>query len=268
MAKRKATETEKALAELGIGAIFFACRSCEYLKVPQAEKRRTDILKLRNIRFFKKGREISHSNPWLEYADRVAVTFEFQKKDEKNDTVTQHCTHDVTLNPTRAWATLVRRIRSYPGATDDTPVSAVWRNGRMEHITSKEMVKALRAAVVAVGEEKLGFKKEDIGTHSIRSGAAMSMALDQLPAYSIMMIGRWSSDAFLRYIRKEVDMFTNNVSNRMLKHEFFMHTSGLEPRVSHHDPRQRNHRDNAETRRNISGNSALRARLPAIALYC
>ena len=42
------------------------------------------------------------------------------------------------------------------------------------------MVKALQAAVVSIGEEKLGFKKEDIGTHSIRSGAAMAMFLGEI----------------------------------------------------------------------------------------
>ena len=71
----------------------------------------------------------------------------------------------------------------------DTPVSAIWRHGRIEHVTSKDMVNALRAAVACVGEEKLGIKQEDIGTHSIRSDAAMAMFLGECPVYVIMMIG-------------------------------------------------------------------------------
>ena len=48
MAKMIATESQRAKAQLAIGAIFFACRSCKYLtKVPQSEKRRTDVLRLR-----------------------------------------------------------------------------------------------------------------------------------------------------------------------------------------------------------------------------
>lgn len=69
----------------------------------------------------------------------------------------------------RSWAAIVRRIWNYPGANRDTPVSAVWKNGKLEHVTSKEVVTALRMAVVAVGEEKLGFKAHEISTHSIRS---------------------------------------------------------------------------------------------------
>lgn len=266
MAKLQVTETQRALVQLAIGAYMFAMRSCEYLKVPQAEKRRTAILKLRNIRFFKSGRLLEHGDPLLEYADCVSITFEFQKKDERNDTVTQICSYDELLCPVRQWASLVRRIRGYPGATADTSVSAVWRNDRIEYVASKELVNALRAAAVAVGEEKLGFAKEDIGTHSIRSGAAMSMFLGECPVYVIMMIGRWSSDAFLRYIRKQVEQFSHNVSRRMLRFEMFHHIADYEPSASRLDPRQRNHADNAETRRNVGGGAA-RARLPAFSLW-
>lgn len=174
---------------------------------------------------------------------------------------------DVLLCPVRQWAAIVRRILKYPGANEDTPVSAVWRNDRIEHITSKEMINALQAAVVSVGEDKLGFKKTDIGTHSIRSGAAMAMYLGECPVYVIMMIGRWSSDAFLRYIRKQVEQFSHNVSCRMLRFEMHRHIADYAPRVSRLDPRQRNHPDNAETRKNVGGDLARRVRLPAFSLF-
>ena len=71
----------------------------------------------------------------------------------------------------------------------------------------------------------------------------MAMYLGEFPVYTIMMIGRWSSDAFLRYIRKQVEQFSHNVLSRMLKFEMHKHLPGVEPRISHMDPRQRNHRD-------------------------
>ena len=51
----------------------------------------------------------------------------------------------------------------------------------------------------------------------------MAMYLDEIPIYTIMMIGRWSSDAWLRYIRKQVDQFSHNVSKRMNKHMHYRH---------------------------------------------
>jgi hypothetical protein len=225
-------------------------------------------LRLRCIRFFDAdGRLIPHDSPDLERAHAVSITFERQKKDERMDTVTQIASGDALLCPVRSWAAIVKRIKGYEGTTDDTPVSAVWRNGRIEHITSSAMTVALDAAVGAVGYERLGIKKGEIGTHSIRSGAAMAMYLGEVPVYTIMMLGRWSSDAFLRYIRKQVEQFSHNVSKRMIIHQFHRHMPDADPRVTHHDPRQRNHPNNAETRRNIGGDVSRRGRLPAMTLY-
>ena len=54
VAKKCVTEKQKATGQLAVGSFFYACRSCEYLLVPQSEKRRTDVLRLRGIRFFQK----------------------------------------------------------------------------------------------------------------------------------------------------------------------------------------------------------------------
>eukprot|EP00957_Ditylum_brightwellii_P170636 12988958-Ditylum_brightwellii.AAC.1 len=44
----------------------------------------------------------------------------------------------------------------------------------------------------------------------------MAMYLANVPVFTIMLIGRWSSDAFLVYIRKQVQDFTKGISSRML----------------------------------------------------
>ena len=69
-------------------------------------------------------------------------------------------------------------------------------------------------------------------THSIRSGTAMAMYLAGAPTFTIMMIGRWSSDAFLRYIRNQVEQFTHNISNSMLRHECYFITPDFQPTIS------------------------------------
>jgi len=79
------TELSRAVGQLATAAFFFACRSCEYLSV--SGQRRTKLLCLRNIRFYMNKRELPHSDPDLANADRVSVTFEFQKNDEREDTV-------------------------------------------------------------------------------------------------------------------------------------------------------------------------------------
>jgi hypothetical protein len=126
----------------------------------------------------------------------------------------------------------------------------------------------MKDTIQAIGKDVLHVKKEEIGTHSIRSGAAMAMFLGNCSVCLIMMIVCWSSDAFLRYIQKQVKEFSHNVSKRMNKHMFYRHIpTYTTPLVSHLDPRQRNNPNNAETRRNVGGNMTQQARLPPFALY-
>eukprot|EP00957_Ditylum_brightwellii_P197053 15012109-Ditylum_brightwellii.AAC.1 len=92
------------------------------------------------------------------------------------------------------------------------------------------------------------------------------MYLGECPVYVIMMIGQWSSDAFLRYKRKQVEQISHTVSGRMLKFETHRHISKLVPKVLKMDLRQRNHPDNKETRRNVGGNLTCQVQLPAFSM--
>jgi len=249
-----------AIAQLAIGAFFFAMRSCEYLRTNIAEeKRRTKTLRVRNIRFFRKGRLVPHTHRSLALADTVSITFEFQKSDERHETITMHRSGDTVLCPVRAWAAIVRRILSYPGTTSDTNVNTIFVDNKLSTISSATMLEKLRAAARLIGEDVLGFDPEYIGTHSIRSGAAMAMYLADVATFTIMMIGRWSSDAFLRYIRKQVEQFSHNVSSRMIRHEDFFTTPNFEPSVSRHDTRTPNDPNNFATRQ-TGGVAPFRAR--------
>jgi hypothetical protein len=56
-------------------------------------------------------------------------------------------------------------------------------------VASANVINALQDALEAIGEDRLGIKKEEVGTHLIRLGAAMAMYLGECPVYTIMLIG-------------------------------------------------------------------------------
>ena len=95
----------------------------------------------------------------------------------------------------------------------------------MEHITSKQVLTTLRWAADDLGEDTLGYHSDEIGYHSVRSGAAMTMYLAQypirVPTYTIMLQRRWCGDAFLRYIRKQVKEFSKGMSEATISDEFY-----------------------------------------------
>jgi hypothetical protein len=229
------SDFDKALCTLFIGAFFFAMRSCEYIKVQGYRK--TKLLELRNIRFFKGNTLIPHSSPFLSSAECVSITFELQKRDAKDDTITQHHSDDKLLCPVIVWASIVQRIRSYKTSNSSTTVNTYqFADSEKPHcFTGTELLKRLRFATTLIGSSALGFTAKEVGLHSARSGATMAMYLAHIPVFTIMLLGRWSSDAFLRYIRKQVKEFSNGISSKMIEQEHFFtipSSSVEDPRVS------------------------------------
>jgi hypothetical protein len=109
------------------------------------------------------------------------------------------------------------------------PVSAIWNRGRIEQVTSKMVENALHDGVKAYGEAALCINAHGVGTHSIRSGLAMAMYLGGVPVFAIMIIGRWASNSFMKYIRMQIEEFTFDVSKRMLTMQNFCHTPNSAP---------------------------------------
>jgi hypothetical protein len=137
-------------------------------------------------------------------------------------------------------------------------------NGQLKDITSKMILDCLRAVVHHIGEATLGFKVMEIGTHSIRSGAAMAMYLANVPVFTIMLIGRWSSDAFLCYICRQVQEFSLGVSSRMIASSNLFTI----PDFTHRDdPRIQGHPYNFAVHSNIGPDTHRWAHLPTFSLH-
>ena len=203
------------IADLSNGAFFFACRSCEYAHTTGTRK--TKIITPRNVVFRIRNKRIT--NPKLFHtATTVSITFVNKKNDNNFDTVTQHRNGHALQDPVALWARLVNRVLDLPGSTIDTTINAFYNKitNRVELVKSEQILQSLRWAVDELGVDHLGFTSDEIGCHSIRSAAAMAMFLNNVKTYTIMLQGRWCSDAFLRYIRKQVKEFSNGVSSAMV----------------------------------------------------
>jgi len=199
-------------------AYFFCMRSCEYLDV-QGE-RRTKILCMRNIRFFDdKNRDITREYNKIHLAASVTLTFEFQKRDIRNDIISNDSTEGGKMCPVLAAAAIVKRIRSYNISSipfEDIQINYVKSGGGFFTIPSSVFLQRIRFIVDLLGESRLSFTSSEVGTHSNRSGGAMGMFLAGTPIYTIMLMGRWSSNAFMRYIRKQVLQLSHGISHCML----------------------------------------------------
>lgn len=145
----------------------------------------------------------------------------------------------------KIWCKIIRRITSYKSTTPNTPVNTFQsKPGKLHYFSGPELLSRLRIAADSIGPDDLGFTSDQIGLHSARSGAAMAMYLAGVPIFTIMLLGRWSSDAFLRYIRKQVREFSTGISSKMIQNEEFYTV----PSSSPHANRSKNYPLNNATR--------------------
>jgi hypothetical protein len=172
-AKYSSLTLDKVIAELQTIAYFWCMRSCEYLDV-QGE-RRTKILCVRNFWFFDKlNRDISKDYKNLHCNTVTAsVTFEFQKKDVRNDIISHKGSGDKVsggeLCPVRAAIELILQIVDYGIPQDklnDTQINYVQFDGKGFTIPSSMILLRIRSAVATLGHEILGFTPDEVGTHS------------------------------------------------------------------------------------------------------
>ena len=209
-------------------------RSCENFKV--AGPRRTCPIRLRNMVFWKANKIVPHSSPLLEAADKVTIHFEWQKRDDRNEDVTQSATPHPFLCPVKAAASIVRRLQSFQANPATYIFSYKSVSGKIHDVTSSIALQLLWSYIRSIDYHSLGITPEEIGLHSCRSSSAMAMYLNHVPVYTIMLLGRWSSDAFLRYIRQQVTDFGSDVSSKMIQTPRFYHV----PPLCRDDPRSHN----------------------------
>jgi hypothetical protein len=227
-------------ADLVLGAYFYAMRSCEYTKTPTPGK--TKRVSMGCLVFRTKSRQaLKLTDPdLLTLGHYVTIVFEDQKNGKKMDARTQCRSGHRFLCPLLRWGSAVQRIiASIPDWNDKTTMCSTVHDDNVFEIGNAFVKKLLRHTCLLYGGfASFGFHPHEIGNKSIRSGAAMSLFLmDHSPA-KIMILGRWSSDAFLVYIRPQVLEWTHTMSWDMIHFDSFFDAS---PRdlVAADDPRTR-----------------------------
>ena len=133
---------------------------------------------------------------------------------------------------------------TFPHLPGNTHVNVVVVGKTLHRITRNEMLEHLQHTVNNM--TGLGFKGKDVGTHSIRSSLAMALYLKKRSIFTIMLLGRWRSDAFLLYMRRQIQEFSAGVSADMVSQEDFFTIPDLDEHDTL-DPRTRNPQSFANT---------------------
>jgi hypothetical protein len=84
-------------------------------------------------------------------------------------------------------------------SSKSTPLVSYFHDNKRVAIKAKDITDVLRLATVATGHQT-GVNTDDISTLSLRSGGAMALRKGKIDHNTIRMLGRWHSDAMMRYL--------------------------------------------------------------------
>ena len=218
-------------ADLILGGYFFAMRACEFCLTERPG--RTRRLTTANVVFRDKdSRLVKHSDLHLRSkAMFVTVCFVDQKNGTKMEKRSQRRSGIKALCPVEAWVSVISRLQKDFAPIQSVgamPVCTYMEGDRIFEVESSQVLQLLRrTCVIYDGENKYGISESEIGTRSIRSGAAMALALQGGNSdKKIMMLGRWKSAAFLDYIRPQVLEWAGDMASEMAKTISFLDVGG------------------------------------------
>ena len=161
-------------------------------------------IRVYNIVFRNRAQIMPHESPNLYLAESVSIDFGEQKSNVKDKTLSQDNNNKEALNPVTLFVATVKRLQSYPEFDDSWEIFTFYDGTKFSKIASCEIMIDLRSSVDAIVVHILGFTGEDIGNHSVQAFLAMMVYLVREPVYTIMLICRWNSDAFLAKSSHEV----------------------------------------------------------------
>jgi hypothetical protein len=134
-------------------------------------------------------------------ADGATINLANQKNGVKDTKVSHTPSGDPTICPCRSLARLVDAIRELP--TDTTLGTFSTATGTSQ-VTGWEILEAVRQGARWDNLHLVGYNCTHIGTHSLHSGGATRLCLEGFNKDVIRLMGRWSSDTYLKYIQPQI----------------------------------------------------------------
>jgi hypothetical protein len=220
-----AAPTLAHIRDLALGAFFFAMRSCKHTKSVTVGQ--TKQVQMGCVVFRLTSRQmLLHTDPkLLHHAKHVTAVFDNQKNGKKMDAPAHSRSGQKFLCPVLRWGSAVQRIiATIPGWNEMWTLCSTVVDGETVKISDNFVRKLLeRTCSMFGGFDIFKFHPHEISNKSLWSGAAMSLFLMEHSPAKTMILGRWSSDAFLVCIQPQALKWTNDMSCNMIHVDLFFH---------------------------------------------
>jgi len=206
---------------LCIIAFYWLLRPAEYLN-PETAESRSQAFRLRDIHFTIDGKVYNavkaplYDETDLDRISYASLQFSDQKNAVKGEQIGHRATNDATWCPTKALGRLVLHLRRHKAAPS-TPIFHHYNTHDKQwyKVTSTFITNALRHAATSV-QDTTGIDPALISARSLRPGGATALLCAGIDKDAIQLLGRWKSDAMLRYLRIQAASLQFNYAQQML----------------------------------------------------
>lgn len=217
-----------AVMDLIIIGYYWLLRPAEFLLSKDEGDGRSQSFRLQDLSIKLDGTHylastISLNDEDIARISHVTMTFSDQKNAVKGEQIGHNPTNHPFFCPCKALGRLVQRLRRR-NAPADTPLHVFYDSaGRKGAITHTHVTNALRHAARSL-ERDTGIPYKLLSAKSLRPGGATALLVSGTDPDHIQLLGRWKSDAMLRYLR--IAAATGPLSQRMLDHGDYTYPSG------------------------------------------
>lgn len=209
---------QQCVADLIWIAFYFLMRPGEYCCA--GSNNTSEAFRLRDVTFRYRNRTLDahrDSLTSLHRAEHVALTFTTQKNGVKGEAIgTRRSGHQTGCAVLR----ILNRVAYLRcrGAPRDIPLASYHDGREWRTVKSADFTQEIRNSIAAIGPS-VGLQPHEVSARSLRASGAMALLLAGVDTDIIRIIGRWRSDAMLRYLHVTARTLTHN-------HARLMHAAG------------------------------------------
>jgi hypothetical protein len=211
---------EQTTRDLAIMGFYYLCRPGEAY-APSTTTCDSDPFRLCDVEFaVGPGLHRADTIPihLLAHATGVRLEFTSQKNSNAGEKIAHGISGDFFMCPTKAVARLVANLRRQ-NAPRTTPLHCADTAAKLS-VHARHITAALRHAATTI-QTITGIDPEKLTARSLRPGGATALLCARIDRDTIKLVGRWKSDAMLRYLHAQAVPAMNNLARAMLQHGIF-----------------------------------------------
>jgi hypothetical protein len=207
------SEAIKSIADMTCMAFFFLLRPGEYVMTKDNHP-----FRLQDVQLYINQRQIQPihvTQEELHAVTAVSLCFPNQKNGNKGEIISHSRSGDNLVCPCLAISRRISHLLHHQ-QPPSTPLCKYLHNSSPFHVSSNDVCNSLRHSLARMGPHTLGIQPHEINARSLRAGGATALLCANVDQNSIQLLGRWKSDAMIRYLHIAANPHTRQYAKQMI----------------------------------------------------